>query len=128
MRTELKNIENERHTFVAKVGSFGVKYNRYTGHYDRTLCLQDVTTRGKKMTDHLWFTMGKRLDDLALAEGDQIEFNATAKAYVKGRWGEWVEDYKLSNPTRLKVVARSGNPPHHFSPPFAHLAHATHAA
>ena len=71
-------------------------------------------TNGKKVTDHIWFSMTKGFEKLGeLTEGDPIQFDARVKEYIKGyngyreetRWEKPVEkDYKLNNPTKIKVL------------------------
>ena len=111
MRKELQNKANERLTFCATVGRFGTKSN-YHGYPVDTILFKDVTfaETGEKATHHIWFTVGKRIEDLELKEGDKIQFDARIKNYTKGyvNYREYIDerkiDYKLSNPTKIKLL------------------------
>ncbi|MBU2634768.1 MAG: hypothetical protein KJ674_06030 [Nanoarchaeota archaeon] len=73
----------------------------------------DVLTN-EVLTDHLWFTCGKRFDCLDLLEGELVQFDARVTEYLKGYQGgdegsyEDVYgqelDYRLSFPTKVKKV------------------------
>lgn len=119
IRKELKAIgSDDRHTFTAEFVRFGKK-SAYKGPDLTTLLFKDVrNVNGKVVTDHLWFTMTKGFEKCELQEGDIIQFDARVAMYEKGykgrRYGEeyflYMEtsiDYKLSYPTKIKVVKRA---------------------
>ena len=67
------------------------------------------------VADHLWFTKGRTLSTLRV--GDMVEFDARVGDYVKGYAGRREVydrplelDYKLKNPTKLKVISRVKEP------------------
>ncbi|MFW6219236.1 MAG: hypothetical protein ACOC33_00080 [bacterium] len=105
MRKELKKINGERTKFVATVDRFGIKKN-WHGYYENTICLKDVkfVETNKLATDHIWFTVGKRIKALNLKENDKVMFDARVSKYVKGYFLEYQTiDYKLNNPTKFKI-------------------------
>ncbi len=72
------------------------------------LCLADVTdVNGSIVADHVWFTLGKGFRDVGwLSKGDRIQLDARVKTYQKG-WLGARTDYKLFNPTKIKVLERA---------------------
>ena len=106
MRQELSKKLDKRLTFFAEVDRYGTKTN-YKGYPEKTICFRNVTfADGRKATDHIWFTMGKRLASLGeMEEGDKVTFEARVATYRKGYFKEGITiDYKLSNPTKLKRI------------------------
>lgn len=104
MRNGLKKIGNEtRETYTAEVERFGIK--KYRGYQKKTILLTKIKDQNNKIvTDHLWFTMGKKFEELNLKKGDVIQFTARVAAYKKGYLGEFQLqeiDYKLSYPTNI---------------------------
>ena len=75
------------------------------------MLLKDIRSldSGKIIADHVWFTVGKRLASLVLAEGDKVHFDARVLPYVKGYKGYRDDvydspierDYRLSFPTKV---------------------------
>jgi hypothetical protein len=111
MREELAKIHGCRRLFEGVFDRFGVK-SGYKGPL-KTVCLlniHDVVAR-KVVTDHLWFTMGKRFDRLNLQKGDVVRFEARVTIYEKGYRRRQDEDdfdykpleydYRLSFPTKI---------------------------
>ncbi|MGC3946508.1 MAG: hypothetical protein QM762_18620 [Chryseolinea sp.] len=113
MRTGLKKIEQERKKFQAVYQREGKKIN-WKGYSETTILLKDIKDEtGKIVTDHLWFTMTKGFEALGtLTAGDVIEFEARVTDYRKGYVNRRINvnqrsvDYKLSRPTKMKVVGR----------------------
>lgn len=113
MRRELASQEGQRKKFTATFTRLGKKTN-YQGYSEETILLNNVTDAetGKVVTGHLWFSYTKGFQDARIAEGDIIEFEARVKEYQKGyvnrQYGinNRKQDYKLSHPTRIKVVKR----------------------
>lgn len=114
MRKQLSTINNTRQKFTGTFERFGEK-SGWQGNIDFTLLLTDVKDQeGKLMTEHLWFNLTKQFNALKLQEGDVVEFHARVKRYFKGYRGyrediydKPVEtDYKLSHPTKIKLVSR----------------------
>ena len=114
MRTNLKKYFGSRRVFQGTFKRFGIK-SGYKGPL-KTVLLVDVIDYVTKevMTDHLWFTCGKRFDILDLQEGDVVQFSARVTEYLKGYQGgeegsyEDVYgqelDYRLSYPTKSQKV------------------------
>jgi hypothetical protein len=111
MREELAKIHGRRRLFEGVFDRFGTK-SGYKGPL-QTICLlniRDVAAR-KIVTDHLWFTVGKRLAKLDLQKGDIVRFEARVTMYEKGYRGRQDEDdfdykpleydYRLSFPTKI---------------------------
>ena len=123
MREDLAKIYGSRRAFQGIFVRFGTR----SGYkYPLTTVLlkdiQDVAVR-KVVTDHLWFTLGKRMAQLDLKEGDVVRFEARVTRYSKGyrgrrRYedddfeGEYTPleyDYRLSFPTKV-VKLQSPSP------------------
>lgn len=107
MRKELEKIEDVRLTIQGKVNKFSTRSNRW--FTDITVLLTDIINvkTGKKLTDHLWFVCGKWSSNIK--ENDSIQLDARVKPYLKG-YGSWDEknlDYKLSNPSKVKILNRN---------------------
>jgi hypothetical protein len=76
MRKELQKKNKERIVIFATVSRFGTKSN-WHGFPEPTICFNDVRdSEGDLLTDHIWFTVRKRISDLNLVEGDRISFEA----------------------------------------------------
>lgn len=114
MREDLAKLCGVRRRFEGVFERFGKK----TGYKEilTTILLRDVkdVSSGKIVTDHLWFTMGKRFEALRLVKGDVVRFTARVTEYEKGYKGRRNEDdyddydskpvevdYRLSFPTKF---------------------------
>jgi hypothetical protein len=111
MREELAKIAGQRRRFEAVFERFGKK----TGYKCEltTILLKDVRdlASGRIVTDHLWFTDGKRFQTLQLQPGDHVRFEARVTEYLKGYRGRQDEDepdykpvqtdFRLSFPTKM---------------------------
>ena len=112
MRKELKKQLGQRGCYSAVVSKFGSKKN-WHGFPEPTVMLANVRDAdGKIVCDHLWLKVGKRIESLSLNIGDVVTFEARVTEYEKGYKGYREDvyapietDYRLSNPTKLKVVA-----------------------
>ena len=117
MRKNLKKIgTQERHTFT---GTF-VRYGTRSGYkgMEPTLLLKEIKDKdGKIVTDHLWFALTKGFSKYELEEGDVLQFDARVSKYIKGYKGyDFIknlecpieEDYKLSYPTKIKLLTHKG--------------------
>ena len=108
MRIKLKETgSNTRERYIANVERMGIKSNSFKGYPERTILLKNVvnTNTKEEVTDHLWFTVGKRLKELNLKSGDVISFNARVSLYRKGYRKE-SRDYKLNNMSKIVVEHR----------------------
>jgi hypothetical protein len=106
MRFKLAQYNGKRRRFEGTFDRFGSK-PAFKGPALRTLILLnvvDVYTR-EEVCDHLWFTVGKRLDSLDLKEGDVIRFDARVTRYWKGYVRRDEDnreiDYRLSFPNKF---------------------------
>jgi len=116
MRAELEKLFGKRRRFQ---GVF-VRYGQKAGYKypETTILLKDIVDviSQKAMTDHCWFTMGKRFEKLELKEGDIIRFDARVTDYIKGYQGRRNDeddydvkpverDFRLSFPTKFVKVS-----------------------
>lgn len=113
MKKGLQRLEGTRTTFTATFKRYGKK-SSYKGLPKTTILLTGVKLDGKTVADHVWFTMTKGFERLGeLEEGTVLQFDARVSKYVKGYKGfredVWlenppIEDFKLSYPTKIKVL------------------------
>lgn len=116
MRKKLEQLEEVRDTFTGVFERFGVK-NGWKGLAEPTVLLKNIkNSKGKFMTEHLWFNLTKGFDSLGLEEGDLIQFDARVKSYVKGYRGFREDvyrpleiDYKLSHPTKISILSKKND-------------------
>ena len=113
MRTGLKSIDQVRKKFQGVFQREGKKTN-WHGHSEPTLLLYHIKDEtGKVVADHLWFSMTKAFEELGpLQKGDIIEFEARVTNYRKGYVNRSINvkqrsvDYKLSRPTKVRLITR----------------------
>lgn len=111
VRKGLIQSEGQRKKFLATFSRTGKKIN-YQGYSEDTILLKNIVDAetGKVITDHLWFSYTRGFEEAHLKEGCQIEFEARVKKYEKGYANKQLglnlrqHDYKLSHPTKIKVV------------------------
>jgi hypothetical protein len=111
MREQLSKQNGERKKFTAVFERIGKKIG-YQGYAEETVLLKNIVDpdSGNIVADHLWFSYTKGFQDVTLTEGARIEFEARVKEYSKGyvnrvyRINQKKKDYKLSHPTKIKVV------------------------
>ena len=111
MRKELSKIEGERGRFTATISKLGKKTN-FRGLPSETVLFTNVSNeRGEKVTDHVWFTIGKKLSCVFGNIGKQVSFEARVASYTKGYKGKGLEmlkpkeiDYRLSIPTNVQIL------------------------
>jgi len=114
MRKELAKEEGTRKKFVATFSRFGKKTN-FKGYSEDTLLLTNVAdaNTNQVVADHAWFSLTKGFESLRLTPGDVVEFEARVKEYSKGyvnkryKINNQSKDFKLSNPTRIKLIKQS---------------------
>jgi len=103
MRKELGKLNTTRMSFTAKVGRFGTKKN-YHGFPEDTICLCNVKDlEGNELTDHIWFTVGKTINNLNLSVEDVIKFDARVSGYRKGYYKNDY-DFKLNNISKIELI------------------------
>lgn len=106
MRIKLKRLGNDkRYVFTAVFARFGFMQS-YKGYPLKTVLLTEICLDGQIITDHLWFTCGKRLASMHLAPGEKIVFEARVAIYYKYNivTKEKEIDYKLAYPTKIKKI------------------------
>lgn len=122
MRSLLAPLEGRRRKFRGTFVRYGQKAG-YKGTLTTILLttIEDVASH-KIVTDHLWFTMGKRFKLLELKHDDLVEFDARVTTYYKGYRGNRDEemhpielDYRLSFPTKLKKANGTPTPTNQLS-------------
>jgi hypothetical protein len=115
VRAELQKREGLRGRFSATFVRFGTK-KAYKGPPIKTALFRDVRDEaGNQATGHVWMVVGKQLEELGLAAGDHIQFEARVASYVKGYRGRREDDdlpavatdYKLSHPTQFRKLGAS---------------------
>ncbi|HLJ25300.1 MAG TPA: hypothetical protein VKY85_01170 [Candidatus Angelobacter sp.] len=118
MREILRERNGRRGRFLATFGRFGEKKG-FKGYPIRTALFQNIRDEvGTVVADHLWFRVGKRLDELKLEPGDEIEFFARVAPYKKGYRGRR-DDFDLPPPSidyglRFPTHVRKVKPPREF--------------
>jgi hypothetical protein len=111
IRKRLAAEEGQRKKFRAVFSRFGKKVN-YQGYSEMTVLLVNIVDAGSNspVADHLWFSYTKGFENIKLTEGSIIEFEARVKEYAKGyvnkKYGinNRKQDYKLSHPTKIKLL------------------------
>lgn len=116
MRKELKKLDHQRISVIAKVDRYGKK-SAFRGEPLTTILLKDVReeTTGKLLTDHLWMTAGKWSKQLTL--GCEFRFDARVSMYEKGYNGHREDvfdrpselDYRLERPTKVVPLSLGKN-------------------
>jgi hypothetical protein len=114
MREKLKAIEGTRAWFEATFARFGEK-PAFKGPPVKTALFLDLKDwRGRVLTDHFWWTVGKQVAELSLKPGDRIAFQARVTRYRKGYRGRREDDddlpppevdYRVSHMTRVRRLA-----------------------
>ena len=111
MRKDLKSLEGIRGSFTATISRIGKK-NNFRGAPSETVLFTDVRNeQGEPVTDHIWFTVGKKLAGVFANVGKKVSFEARVTGYTKGFKGKGLEilkareeDFRLSNPTNVKIL------------------------
>ena len=117
MRSQLAKRDGVRGTFRATFVRLGKKLN-YRGQSEETLLLTAVSSvdENRVVCDHVWFAFTKGFQEAKLTPGCLVEFDARIKEYTKGYVNKRIginqkqRDYKLSHPTKVKVVDIPGRP------------------
>jgi hypothetical protein len=113
MRKALAKNVGERKKFTGTFVKYGKKKN-YHGYSEETILIKDIIDleQGRLVAHHLWFANTKNFQQLPLAAGAQIEFEARIKKYEKGyrnvryQMDNRTTDYKLSHPTKISLISR----------------------
>ena len=114
MRKALGEEKGKRKKFTATFIRLGKKTN-FKGYSEETILLQNIidAETQKVIADHVWFSYTKGFEKILLTKGITVEFEARVSEYHKGyvnkryQIDQRKKDYKLSNPTRIKIVASS---------------------
>jgi hypothetical protein len=112
MRTKLAAEAGNRKKFQGTFSRLGKKVN-YNGYSEDTILLVQITdmATGQVVSDHVWFSYTKGFEQVRLSEGVRVEFEARVKEYKKGYVNPALgrkrktSDFKLSHPTRIRLVA-----------------------
>lgn len=113
MRDKLEEFYGKRLVFTGTFARFGNKtrHNSKPGK-QKTVLIEEIKSDGKLLCEHCWFALIKGFGKLALKTGDFIMFEARVSRYLKG----WKRDnnsreldYRLSNPTKIKKIGKSGS-------------------
>ncbi len=102
MREELRQREGVRGEFTAAFCRYGWRRGY---HNVKTALFIDVRdSRGRPVTDHLWFTVGTQVAELDLKPYERVRFVARVEAYRKGpRDNEFrALDYRLKNYSNMQ--------------------------
>ena len=107
----LEPLLGKRLVFTGTFERYGTK-SGWQGRVVPTMLWKDIHLEGQLqiLTDHLWFTVGKRFGAEKFQQGDQIQFKATVDEYEKGYVNnrEYVDerelDYRLSRPNNITLV------------------------
>lgn len=97
MRADLQALEGRRVTFTATFEKYGVF--RKHGVVGRTILLKDVRTLdGRFIAQHIWLNYTAGFDkEGEFVRGERVQFTAMVKPYVKGYFGDRIED-RLARP------------------------------
>src|SRR5687767_10444464 len=103
MRKDLAKIEGVRGRFTATIARLGTK-NNFRGAPSETVLFVDVCNEaGERVTDHVWFTVGKQMSCVFGNIGKQVAFEARVAGYTKGYKGKGLamlkpqqNDFRLS--------------------------------
>lgn len=106
IRERLAKFYGQRKTFRATFEAFR---KRSGWHEPETwILLIDLKTRdGFYLEDHVWLRVGKRLSNVSMVKGDEIQLEATVTSYMKGYQGggrPQTRDYRLSYPNNIKNI------------------------
>ncbi len=112
MRKILEKSKGERKRFIGTFSRTGKKMS-YTGYSEDTILLTNIidAETGLAITDHLWFSYTSGFEKANLKEGCLVEFEARVRKYEKGYANKKLgldlrkHDYKLSHPTKIKIVS-----------------------
>jgi hypothetical protein len=113
MRFSLEGLEGKRLMFIATFWHYGT-FQTYRGA-GRTIllkCIRDV--KGRLLADHVWINYTPSFDLAGeLRQGDIVTFDARVGKYIKGYFGERIEDrlahpacedYRLNYPHNVKKI------------------------
>ncbi len=118
MRRQLKERVGRRGRFRATFKKFGSARDPHRPWVRTALFINVCDEAGEVVTDHIWFRVGQQFGRLNLQPGDEIFFVARVKKYRKRNPDavdeddpRFVEDYKLSYPSKLQVMGAQSHEP-----------------
>ena len=99
MRIHLEGLEGKRLPFTAIFWQYGI-FRSVRGAV-RTILLKFVRNKdGKILSDHMWINYTPSFDAAGeFQQGDIVSFDASVGKYIKGYFGERIED-RLNHPAR----------------------------
>jgi len=116
-RIELQPMEGQKSRFIATFEKYGTFRSR--GIVGRSILLRDLkTVKGRLLADHIWINYTAAFDALGeFLRGDVVQFTAIVRPYLKGYFGQRIEDrlarktgldYRLTFPRNVeKIVGMS---------------------
>lgn len=96
----LEGLEGRRLRFMATFWQYGIfRSHRGAG---KTILLKFVRDlKGKLLADHMWINYTAAFDAVGeFKRGDIVQFDASVGKYIKGYFGERIED-RLNHPARI---------------------------
>jgi len=99
MRINLEGLEGKRFPFTAIFWQYG--FFRSARGVGRTILLRFVRNMdGKILSDHMWINYTPSFDAVGeFQQGDIVSFDASVGKYIKGYFGERIED-RINHPAR----------------------------
>ena len=108
MRKKIKNLGiGTRHRFQGVVFKFGKK--NYQQRKTDTILIKNISYKGSRVADHIWFDYGSQFKLLNLKIGDLIAFDARVNLYRRSSLYNSPEnqiDYTLVNPTKIAKIIK----------------------
>ncbi len=117
MEVRMSKINSKKpKQFTAYFGGHGVK-NGFMKHLEPVILLVNLRDQSNNMiAPYAWINRTSSFEKLNLQLGDQVSFDATAKAAheVFGQYPHYIEvphilDYKLNRPMNIEVISRSAS-------------------
>lgn len=118
MRKALKALVGRRSRYRATVKKFGSARDPLRPWIRSVLFVNVYDERGDYVADHIWFRVTGEIRRISLHPGDEVFFTARVKKYHKRNPNAvdaddpaFIEDYRLSSPTKVGVLGAQQNAP-----------------
>jgi len=113
MRIELQPLDGQKSRFVATFEKYGTFRSR--GIVGKSILLRNLKTiKGRLLADHIWINYTAGFDALGeFLRGDVVQFTATVRPYMKGYFGNRIDDrlkhkgsldYRLTYPRNVERI------------------------